>query len=128
MAARNEPTCNWYWYSPFILSEIMAVENIMNAKNWDVNTRYIIPVPGTIYQLSVVPEHTHYYRDENGHVKQSITPVGVKLNCAVMEPNLTPEGIVFSPVYFIDITDEDEYLDFMIAMKQSHGDTVHGEW
>jgi hypothetical protein len=106
----------------------MAVETIMNAKNWDVNKRYMIPVPGTIYQLSVVPEYTHYYRDENGFIQRSNTPVGVKLNCVVMEPSLTPEGVLWSAVYFRDITDEDEYLDFMLSMKQSHGDVVHGEW
>jgi hypothetical protein len=106
----------------------MAVENIMNAKNWDVNTRYMIPVPGTIYQLSVLPEHTYYYRDEKGLIQRSKSPVGVELNCAVMEPSVTPEGILWSPVYFTVLNDEDEYLDFMISMKQTHGDVVHGEW
>ena len=100
---------------------------IMNAKNWDVNKRYIIPIPGTIYQLSVVPELTHWY-EVNGILKRSQTPTGVVLNCAVMEPSITPEGIVWSPVYFTEITDEDEYIDFMLSMKQSHGDVVHGEW
>lgn len=103
------------------------VQDIMTAHSMEVGGHYYLQVPGTIYQLSVVPEYGYYYRDENQHMHRSKTPMSVHLNCAVMEPTLTERGILWKPIMYREFNCEEDFYDFMVSMKQCQ-EVAHGVW
>jgi hypothetical protein len=96
------------------------MNDLMQAYDWQIDVQAFLPIPGTKYELSVVPEYTYWYRDDKGFLNRSKIPQGTKLNCCVMVPYDGPEGKFWRPEMQIDITCEEEFYDFMISMKKDN--------
>lgn len=90
----------------------------MKAYEWQIDVQAFLPIPGTKYELSIVPEYTYWYRDERNMITRSKVPQGIKLNCCVMVQYDGPFGKWWKPEMQMDITSEDEFYDFMISMKK----------
>jgi hypothetical protein len=92
--------------------------DIIAAHGWEVDEQSFLPIEGTPYTLSVVPEFTYFTRDEKGHIIRSRTPVGYKLNCAVQGPKTVNGHEVVTNLIFVEFSEESDFYEFMIDFKR----------
>jgi hypothetical protein len=100
------------------------MNDLMKAYNWQMDVRAFLPIPGTKYELSVIPEYIYWYRDERGLISRSRTPQGIKFNCVVMSLEDTPDGKQWIPAMHVDIVSEEEFYDFMISIQREFGSNL----
>ena len=96
------------------------MEDLIKAHGWEMSQQSILEIPKTNNLLSVIPEYSYYYRDEDGKIRRGHVPQSIVLNCAIMSPTLQPDGdTVYSPVMYLNINSEEEFYDFMIEASKN---------
>lgn len=92
--------------------------DVIAAHGWEVGTQNFLPIEGTPYTLSVVPEFSYFTRDEKGHIMRSRTPVGYKLNCAVQGEKKVNNHVIVDNLIFVEFNEEEDFYQFMIDFKR----------
>jgi len=90
------------------------MENLIALYSWIMNTQNFLKIEGTDYTLSIVPEFTYRYRDADGHIVPSKTPVGTKLNCALI---LHEEF-----VDYVEFVEEKDFFNYLSVLKINSND------
>jgi hypothetical protein len=85
------------------------MENLINLYSWIINQQNFLKIEGTNYNLSIVPEYVYKYRNSVGHIISSKTPVGIKINCALI---LHKEF-----VDYIEFTEETDFFNYLSLLK-----------
>lgn len=87
------------------------MEELMRIYGWKLDQQSILPILDTDYELSVIPEYSYYYR-ENNMIFRSKEPQNITLNTAIM--------LKGEPQMYFTFSSEEEFFDFMIEFKKTY--------
>lgn len=90
------------------------MEELMKAYDWKIDEQSILPILETDYEISIIPEYSYYYR-ENNMIFRSTQPQNIVLNTAIMLNN--------EPQMYFTFSSEEEFYDFMIEFKKQYRTT-----